>query len=189
MRAELAQETGAPPTWPGALRQLIDLGFPFSVYEQAPFVSRAIPAVTITTGADRPAAELGDTIAALNVRRLEQIGRATQNALDAMEQGVALSPGPSSYVYLGSRIVRGWAIEIVLIAMLLPFLAATVDLFARCRRRRIRISPALRSYRSRLGFWLWCGLLFATLRALRRLVRRRRRGRRRSTPSTGRPPR
>ncbi len=55
MRAVLAQETGAPPTWPGALRQLIDLGFPFSVYEQAPFVSRAIPAVTITTGADRPA--------------------------------------------------------------------------------------------------------------------------------------
>ena len=160
-RAVLAQETGAPPTWPGALRQLIDLGFPFSVYEQAPFVSRAIPAVTITTGADRPASDAGDTIGALNVRRLEQVGRATQNALDAMEQGVALSTGPSSYVYLGQRIVRGWAIEIVLIAMLLPFLAAAVDLFARCRRRRIRISPALRSYRSRLFFWLWCGLLIA----------------------------
>lgn len=160
-RSVLVQETGAQPGWPGALRQLIDLGFPFSVYEQAPFVSRGIPAVTITTGGDRPASGVGDTAAALNVRRLEQVGRATQNALDAMEQGVALSQGPPSYVYLGQRIVRGWAIEVVLIAMLLPFLAAAIDLFARCRRRRIRVSPAFRSYRSRLAFWIWCGLLFA----------------------------
>ena len=76
---------------------------------------------------------------------------------------MALDPGPSSYVYLGGRIVRGWAIELVLVAALLPFLAATVDLFARCRRRRIPTAPGLRSYRSRLGFWLWCGVLFGFL--------------------------
>src|SRR5205814_8946399 len=88
------------------------------------------------------------------------VGLAAQDTVDAMEQGVSLAQGPASYVYLGQRLVRGWAIEIVLVAMLLPFLAAAVDLFARCRRRRIRIAPALRSYRSRLWFWLWCGTLF-----------------------------
>lgn len=77
-----------------------------------------------------------------------------------MQQGVAVAPGPSSYVYLGSRIVRGWAIELVLIGALLPFLAASVDLFARCRRRRIRVAPALRSYRSRLAFWAFTGAVF-----------------------------
>ena len=77
-----------------------------------------------------------------------------------MEQGVSLAQGPASYVFLGQRLIRGWAIEIVLVAMLLPFLAAAVDLFARCRRRRIRIAPALRSYRSRLGFWAWVGAIF-----------------------------
>src|SRR5204863_271061 len=82
------------------------------------------------------------------------------NTLDALEQGVALPAGPAGYVYLGGRIVRGWAIEVVLVAALLPYLAATVDLFARCRRRRIPIASALRSYRSRLAFWLWCGALF-----------------------------
>ena len=117
--------------------------------------------MTITTSGDRPPSGVGDTAGRLDVRRLEQVGRAVQNALDAMEQGVALSSGPPSYVYLGQRIVRGWAIEVVLIAMLLPFLAAAVDLFARCRRRRIRVAPAFRSYRSRLAFWIWCGLLFA----------------------------
>jgi hypothetical protein len=159
IRAELAAQTGVDPARASTLRQLVDLGFPFSVYEQAPFITRGIPAVTITTGRDRPAAGFGDTPGRLSTLRLGQIGRATQNALDAMEQGLTLSPGPSSFVYLGSRIVRGWAIELVLVAALLPFLAATVDLFARCRRRRIRVTPALRSYRSRLGFWVWCGAL------------------------------
>jgi hypothetical protein len=166
IRAQLAAQTGAEPTRVSTLRQLVDLGFPFSQYEQAPFVSRGIPTVTITTGADRPAAGFGDTPERLDTTRLGQIGRATQSALDAMEQGLALSSGPSSYLYLGSRIVRGWAIEVVLVAALLPFLVATVDLFARCRRRRIRVAPALRSYRSRLGFWIWCGGLFGLFGAL-----------------------
>jgi len=103
---------------------------------------------------------LQDNGGRLRATRLGQIGRATQNVIDALQQGVALAPGPSSYIYLGSRIVRGWAVELVLVGALLPFLAATVDLFARCRRRRIRVAPALRSYRSRLGFWAWCGALF-----------------------------
>lgn len=161
VRAQLAAETGADPGRPSALRQLVDLGFPYSAYEQAPFVARGIPAVTITTSPDRPPAGIGDAPSGLDGARLGQIGRATQNVVDALEQGIALSPGPSSYVYLGSRIVRGWAIEIVLVAALLPFLVASIDLFARCRRRRVRVAPALRSYRSRLAFWAWCGGLFA----------------------------
>jgi len=160
VRAQLAAETGEDPVRASALRQLVDLGFPYSRYEQAPFVTRGVPAVTITTAGDRPRSGPGDVPGALRLARLRQVGRATQNVLDALEQGIALSSGPASYVYLGSRIVRGWAIELVLVGALLPFLAATVDLFARCRRRRIRIAPALRSYRSRLGFWAWCGLVF-----------------------------
>jgi peptidase M28-like protein len=160
-RAALAKESGADPSRPSGLQQLFDLAFPFSPYEQAPLVSHGIPAVTMTTaGARPPAAERGGDAGRLHTRHLESIGRAAQDAVDAMEQGVSLSQGPASYVFLGQRVIRGWAIEIVLVAMLLPFLAAAVDLFARCRRRRIRIAPALRSYRSRLGFWAWVGALF-----------------------------
>jgi hypothetical protein len=166
VRIELGHELGFDPGRASAARQLVDLAFPFSLYEQAPFVARGVPAVTITTGPDRRAAGFGDTPERMSLARLGQVGRATQNTLDALEQGVALPPGPSSYIYLGSRIIRGWAIEIVLVAALLPFLAATVDLFARCRRRRIRVAPAVRSYRSRLGFWLWCGALFGLFSVL-----------------------
>jgi len=48
----------------------------------------------------------------------------------------------------------------VLLAALLPFLFSAIDLFARCRRRHIPLTPALRSYRSRVGFWLWATILF-----------------------------
>src|SRR4029079_13749734 len=119
------------------------LGLPFDPYEQAPFVSRGIPAVTLTTaGARPPGTENRRT--KLDVRHLGVVGLAAQDAVDAMEQGVSLAQGPASYVFLGQRLVRAWGIEIVLVCILLPFLAAAVDLFARCRRRRIRIAPALR---------------------------------------------
>ncbi len=59
--------------------------------------------------------------------------------------------------------MRGWAIELVLVAALLPFLAAAVDLFALTRRRRVQLGPAMRSLRSRIGFWLWTVVLFEVL--------------------------
>jgi MFS family permease len=122
--------------------------------------------VTVTTAGARPPEIRRRKAGRLDVRHLGLIGLAAQDTVDAMEQGVSLAQGPTSYVFLGQRLIRGWAIEIVLVGMLLPFLAAAVDLFARCRRRRIRVAPALRSYRSRLGFWAWSGALFLVFAAL-----------------------
>jgi hypothetical protein len=151
-------QPGATATRPSALDQLVGLAFPFNTYEQAPLVSAGIPAVTVTTGPARP--DAASKVRKLNVEALTQVGLATQDTVIAMEQGVALAQGPSSYVFLGQRLIRGWAIELALVAMLLPFIAAAVDLFARCRRRRVPIAPALRSLRSRLGFWGWGGVAF-----------------------------
>src|SRR5207248_5823877 len=53
IRAALARETGTDPVRASGLRQLVDLAFPYSQYEQAPFVTRGIPAVTLTTAPDR----------------------------------------------------------------------------------------------------------------------------------------
>jgi Peptidase family M28 len=165
LRAALAQRGDGEPSRPSGLQQLVSLGFPFDPYEQAPFVSRGIPAVTVTTAGTRRPDGQGHG-GKLDVAHIGAIGLAAQDTLDAMEQGISLAQGPASYVFLGQRLIRGWAIEIVLVAMLLPFLAGAVDLFARCRRRRIRIAPALRSYRSRLGFWAWVGAVFVVFRAI-----------------------
>ena len=48
-----SRRPGAGPRDAGVLSQLVDLAFPLSFYEQAPFVARGVPALTLTTG-DRP---------------------------------------------------------------------------------------------------------------------------------------
>jgi hypothetical protein len=157
----VAAQIGHRPGRPSALDQLVDLGFPFSLYEQAPFLARGIAAVTITTARDRPPNPDTDNLSGLSAARLGQVGRAAQDTVGTLDEGLEFAQGTSSYVYFGSRLVRGWAIEIVLIACLLPFLTTAVDLFARCRRRHIPLAPALRAYRSRLAFWVWAVGLFA----------------------------
>src|SRR5262249_14178769 len=151
--ARVAEQTGSGPHRTSALGQLTDLGFPFSFYEQGPLVARGVPAVTLTTAGDRPRPGVDDTPERLNRRHLTDIGRAAQGIVGSLDEA-GLVDGSRGYVYLGSRLVRGWAIELALVAMLLPFMVTAVDLFARCRRRRIPVAPAIRALRSRLGFWL-----------------------------------
>jgi hypothetical protein len=160
--ARIGEQTGSGPGRTSGLGQLTDLGFPFSFYEQAPLVARGVPAITLTSAGDRPPASFGDAPERLNRTRLAEIGRAAQGLIGSIDE-FGLVSGSRSYVYLGQRLVRGWAIELALVAMLLPFAVTAVDLFARCRRRHIPVVPALRSYRSRLAFWLWTGLMFLFL--------------------------
>jgi hypothetical protein len=162
----IRQHTGVEARRTSALGQLIDLAFPFSLYEQAPFVGRGVPAVTLTTAGERPPRPVTDTVDELVPRRIGQTGGAAEGILGSLDEGVALPGSTATYVYLGPRLIRGWAIKLVLVAALLPFLLGAVDLFARCRRRRIPLAPAFRSYRSRAAFWLWIGLVFGLLAVL-----------------------
>lgn len=155
------REAGVRPTHPGAAAQLVDLAFPFNLYEQAPFVARGVPAVTLTTGQGRPRPPAGDTLGNLEEQRLGELGRAAQALLTSLDEAAEVARGTQSYVYFGERILYGWTLQFLLVAALIPFLAATIDLFARCRRRHIALRPALRSYLSRLGVWLWLGLMVA----------------------------
>src|ERR671912_522384 len=151
------EQTGSEPLRRPALRQLLDLGFPFTLGEQGPFVARGIPALTLTTLPDRASEGLED--AAFDVQRLAELGRASQNLIGSLDAGLELAQGTTSYINFGTRIVRGWALELVLLTALLPFLIGAIDLFAHCRRRRIPLSPAGRSLRSRLLFWGYAGVV------------------------------
>jgi hypothetical protein len=164
--ARIQERTGSEPRRTSAFGQLIDLAFPFSLYEQAPFVGHGVPAVTLTTGDERPPQPATDTVDALVGRRIGEAGGAAEAIVGTLDEGVALPGSTATYIYLGPRVIRGWAIKLVLITALLPFLLAVVDLFAHCRRRHIPLGPALRSFRSRLAFWLWTGAVFALLALL-----------------------
>jgi hypothetical protein len=160
-RRSVEEQAGASPAEPGAVAQVVDLAFPFSLYEQAPFVARGIPAVTLTSSSVRPPPASDDDPEGLREKRLGGLGRSAQDLLGALDQAPETASGTAAYVTIGSRFLRGWAIELLLVALLVPVLAATVDLFARLRRRHVALGPALRSLRSRLGVWLWIGAVFA----------------------------
>jgi hypothetical protein len=160
------EQTGADPAHAGIVAQLIDLGFPFTLYGQGPFVARGIPAVTLTTAGARPPTAFTDRTTALSANRIAGLGRAAQQLIGSLDQGIELAQGTTTFVWAGDRFVRGWAIELLLFTLLLPYLVAVVDLFAHCRRRRIPLLPAARSLRSRIGAWLFAGLGFYLLRLL-----------------------
>jgi Peptidase family M28 len=164
--ARIAEQTGVAPHHVSAFGQLLDLAFPLTLYEQGPFVAAGIPALTITTGGDRPPAAFGDNVAHLDSARLGQLGAAAQQLIGSLDLGLALAPSSPSYVWVGGRVVRGWAIELVLIALLIPFAVAVVDLYALCRRNRVPLAPAARALRSRLLFWLFAGIVFTCFRSL-----------------------
>ena len=109
-----------------------------------------------------PASAATDTLDALVVRRIGQAGGAAEGILGSLDEGVALPGSTATYIWLGPRIIRGWAIKLVLIAPL-PFLLAAVDLRALSAKADPTRS-SLRSYRSRLAFWLWTGVVFGAPR-------------------------
>ena len=63
-----------------------------------------------------------------------QIGRAAQELVGSLDQGLELAQGTTSFVWAGSRFVRGWAIELVL--------DRAADPVPRRRRRPVRALPA-----------------------------------------------
>jgi hypothetical protein len=153
----ILEEAGDEPRRESALDQLLTLGFPFTLGEQGPLLGHGIPAVTLTTEPRPAPSTFVDE--PLDLERLGEVGRAAQNLLGSLDAGLELTGTTSSYVYFGRRLVRGWAISLVLFAALLPFLIATVDLFARMRRRRVPLAPAVRALRGRLAFWAYAGAL------------------------------
>ena len=160
------EQTGVRADRVGALGQLIDLGFPFTLYGQGPLVAAGVPTVTLTTAGARPPSALADRASELDARRLGQVGRATQQLIGSLDQGLGLAQGTTAYLWIGDRVVRGWAIELLLVSLLAPPFIVIVDLFAHLRRRRIPLLPALRSLRSRLFFWLYLGVCFGFFRLL-----------------------
>ena len=159
--ASILAQTGRAPVRAAPLGQLADLAFPFTLHEQGPFIAHGVPAVTLTTGGERPRGPVGDRPETLAHDRLGDLGRSAQALLTSLDEGADAARGTESYVYVGSRSVGGWTIQFLLLVALIPALAATIDLFARSRRRHVRLWPSVRSLVSRLGVWLWAGGVFA----------------------------
>lgn len=147
-------ETGSGPARPGILTQLVSLGLPFGFGEQAPLLESGAPAIRVTTASDAAASPAGDELESIDRRRLGELGRAAEALLRSLDAAVEVPDSTDGAVFLGDRVLRGWALQLLLIAAVVPFGAATLDLLARCRLRRLPLAAAWRALRRRAGVWL-----------------------------------
>ena len=152
--ARIAAETGDPPLRPGVLTQLASLALPFGYGEQAPVLRAGDPAIRISTMSDAGTPPGADELEGVDRQRLAQLGRASESLLSSLDGTVELPGSTDGALFLGDRVVRGWALQLLLLAAVLPFAAATLDLLSRCRLRRLPLAPAWRALRRRAGVWV-----------------------------------
>jgi hypothetical protein len=139
IRAELGASAGGS----GTLGQLARLSFPIGIGAQAVLLERGYDAVRISGSGELPPDGDGP-VAAIDADRLGMLGRATLRTLTALDQGPRPQHGPVSYIQAVSQVLPGWVISLLAGTLLLPVLVASVDAFARARRRQVDVLRWLR---------------------------------------------
>jgi hypothetical protein len=162
--ARIEEQAGVRPLLPSVLTQLVDLGIPFALGEQAPFLARGIAAVTITTDdPGDPEVPAGDPAAPLANARLGALGRSAEALLASVDATVQPAFRTRAGLFLDDRVASGWTVRLTLIAAVVPFVLGVLDLLVRSRLRGVPLAPALRGLRARFllalygGFLLWLG--------------------------------
>jgi hypothetical protein len=142
--AALAREAGASPaseSWPA---QFLRQAWPLTLGEQGPLVAKGLDAVTLTSRGEVPRSGAGDTLESLSETRLNQFGRAAFASLLAYDGTQFLDASPSRYLVSGRKVIPDWAIALLAVGLVMPAVIASVDAFARGRRRALPIGGRMR---------------------------------------------
>ena len=111
------------------------LAFPMVGSAQGAFGGHGEPAVLLSTSGEHTPA--GDEPTSLG--RVTSMGRALLQSITALDAGTTV-PAPSAYLLYGGKVIPAWAIRLLVLALILPVLGATIDGMARARRRGHSIS-------------------------------------------------
>jgi len=160
----IREEAGHGAGSTGTYGQVSRLSFPIGIGPQGVLVEKGYDAVRISGSGELPPGGDGP-IAAIDEDRLGALGRATLRTLTAVDKGPRPDHGPRSYVLAFNQVMPGWVIALLAGSLLLPALVASVDAFARARRRHIDVLPWLRWLAGWTAFFL-AGLAMAEVLAL-----------------------
>ena len=145
IRLELGGAGGGSSTF----GQLARLSFPIGIGAQGVLLDSGYDAVRISGSGELPPGGSGPP-EAIDPDRLGGLGRATLRTLTALDEGPRPKHGPKSYLQAVSQVLPGWVLSLLAGALLLPVLVASVDAFARARRRHVDVLRWLRW----LGAWV-----------------------------------
>jgi hypothetical protein len=127
----ISSQAGIANVATGLAGQVARMAFPFAVTEQAPFAASGLPAVLVSLSGDRPVV---GSVALGPAGRPAALGTALLNAVNALDRGRAVG-SPGSYLSLSGQLVPLWAVRLLVLALILPVAAVTLDAAARVRRR------------------------------------------------------
>jgi hypothetical protein len=144
LRQEL--ERGGAGRGPSSAGQFARLAFPIGLGDQAAFLDQGFDALRLSGSGELPP----ESQPAPDADRLGAIGRATLRTVFAYDSGGRVDDKPSSYLLIAQQRLPRWSVALLVLALLLPVLAAAIDSFARVRRRREPVVPWLR--------WIGAGL-------------------------------
>lgn len=144
----IRQELGSPAAGASPAGQLARLAFPLGIGGQGVLLTEGYDAVRISGDG-----ELSDTPASepVDEERLGGLGRATLRSITALDLGPAPERGPRTYVTVVNQVMPGWVLAVLAATLILPAVAASIDAFARARRRRAGVRQWL--------FWIAAGVL------------------------------
>jgi hypothetical protein len=131
LAAYVSSETGIVTGSGGLAGQVARLAFPFATTEQAPFAASGIPAVLLSLSGDRPVAGHPTTGPS---SRTASLGNAVMQTVNSLDHGQAVG-GPSAFLVISGQRVPLWAVQLLVLALILPVAASTIDAVARTRRR------------------------------------------------------
>jgi hypothetical protein len=143
--ASLRFELGQVPAQPLPPAQLLRLAFPIGIGGQGVLLERGIEAVRVSGSGETDPPARDTRVDDVDVNRYGELGRGVIRTVAALD-GTAKPPehGPRSYITMAGQVMPGWAISLLAITLIIPALVASVDAFARVRRRRQPV-----------GRWLW----------------------------------
>ena len=131
----LQEQTGLSAGEESIGGQFLHLAFPLAASEQRPFADSGEPAVLVSTSGSRvPAAD-----EPTSQGQIGGFGRAVLQTVSALESGESV-PAPSSYMRWKGSLIPEWAVRLLVLALMVPVLVATVDGLARVRRRGHRVA-------------------------------------------------
>ena len=117
-------------------------------------MAAGVPAITVSAAGPSASAP-GDTLDAVSKETLTRVGTTVQNMAMAVDGTSAPGAPSGGTIFLTRRAtLPGGSLAAILAALLLPLTAVAVDLFAHCRRARVRLRPAFLRAGLHLAPWL-----------------------------------
>jgi hypothetical protein len=139
LAAALGSQAGLRAGGTSLAGQFAHLAFPVSLTAQAPFGGQGDPAVLVSLAGEHPVSA-GTPVT--GAERITGMGQAVLESVNALDEGPSIQP-PSTYMLLGGKVVPGWTIRLLVLALLLPVLFTLIDGLARARRRGHALAPRL----------------------------------------------